>query len=139
MPTSNPNLNVVKYHKVITTDGHLHDNDDNELGQRVKGSRERKVILEREDHNHDFQRTRKRQIHTVGSPRLSPIPPNAETSSNRTRKRSNHFIDSSRSFARSMIATMNTAHTSHHMSGRPLVSAGYSFSGRQNAHLPIDN
>lgn len=69
------------------------------------------------------------QGHTDGSPRLSPIPPNAETSSNRTRKRSNHFIDSSTSLARSMIATMNTAHASHHMSGNPLVLARYILCG----------
>lgn len=53
---------------------------------------------------------------TDGKPRLSPIPPKADTSSNRTRKRLNHFMDSSKRFFRSMMAMMNTAHTSHQIS-----------------------
>jgi hypothetical protein len=54
-----------------------------------------------------------RQIHANGKPRLSPMHPKTDTSSNRTRNRSNHFLDSSRRFFRSMMARINKAHTSH--------------------------
>ena len=59
--------------------------------------------------------------HTEGNPKLSPIPPKADTSSKRTRNRSNHFFDSSSRLARSMIATRKTPQTSHQMSGKHSV------------------
>jgi hypothetical protein len=64
---------------------------------------------------------------TYGSPRLNPIPPNAETSSNRTRNRSNHFFESSRRFPLSMMAIKNTAPTSHQISvnQRPVSNSRY--------------
>jgi hypothetical protein len=54
--------------------------------------------------------------HTVGIPNVKPIPPNADTSSNKTRKGSNHFFSSSMIFPRSMIITSSTPHTSHQIS-----------------------
>jgi hypothetical protein len=77
---------------------------------------------------------------TYGSPRLNPIPPNAETSSNNTRNRSNHFFESSRRFPLSMMAMKNTAHTSHQISviQRPVSNSIYfSHIGHFKPHLSI--
>lgn len=57
-------------------------------------------------------------ILTYGTPKLKPIPPNAETSSNNNLNMSNHFLFSSSRFGRSIIAIAKTAHTSHHISVR---------------------
>jgi hypothetical protein len=53
---------------------------------------------------------------TEGNPRLSPIPANADTSSNITANILNQLLLASIKFPRSMIAMRKMPHTSHHMS-----------------------